>query len=148
MSEETPMSEGSGGFEVETGGELDGSIGTGRQPLAPKRDKRAERSANIKNTFGQGPGRIALFAISLILVVFMMIGIRSCTHKSAVVKSDAQVDVPGVPAADFQPLRRQAIQHRRSQIQNPITTRHPTSHRIGTDTSPVSLIRRGLISAI
>jgi intracellular multiplication protein IcmE len=100
MSEETPMSEGSGGFEVETGGELDGGIGTGRLPLAAKRDKRAERSANFKNTFGQGPGRIALFAIGLILVVFMMIGIRSCTHKSAVAKSDAQVDVPGVPAAD------------------------------------------------
>jgi intracellular multiplication protein IcmE len=99
MSEETPISEGSGGFEVETGGELDGGIGSGRQPMAPKRDKRAERSANVKNTFGQGPGRIALIAIGLILLLFVMIGIRSCTHKDVVAKSDAQVDVPGAPSA-------------------------------------------------
>lgn len=97
MNEETPMSDGSGGFEVETGGIGEGPVGVHRQPLA-KRDKKAERSANLKNTFGQGPGRIALIAIAVILLIFLTIGIRSCTHTRAPAKNDASVDVPGAPA--------------------------------------------------
>lgn len=97
MTEETSMSDGSGGFEVETGGIGEGSLGANRQPMA-KRDKKAERAANLKNTFGQGPGRIAIIAIVIILLVFMMIVVRSCTHTSARAKSDASVDVPGAPA--------------------------------------------------
>lgn len=96
MSEESTLQEGAG-FEVETGG--DEGIGVGRMPMAPKRDKKAERSANIKNTFGQGPGRVAMIAVVFLLLVFVMVGIRSCSHPKAEVKSDASMDVPGAPAA-------------------------------------------------
>jgi intracellular multiplication protein IcmE len=97
MSEEIPLPENQG-FEVEVG-DAESSIGMGRQPMAPKHDKRAERAANIKHTFGQGPGRIAMILVAIVLAVFLMIGIRSCSHKSDVAKSDASIDVPGAPAA-------------------------------------------------
>lgn len=98
MSEETPLQEGAG-FEVEAGGGAEDGIGMGRQPMALKRDKGAERAANIKNTFGQGPGRIAMIAVTVILLVFLMLGIRSCSHPKVEAKSDASMDVPGAPAA-------------------------------------------------
>ncbi len=86
------------GYEVETGTET--GIGANRQPSTTKRDKWAERRANIRNTFGQGPGRIAIFTVLLFLAIVAMVGIRSCSHKPVEAKSEASMDVPGAPTTE------------------------------------------------
>ena len=66
---------------------------------ARKRARQEERKKNLKHTFGSGPGKIALIACGLIVVLFVALGSRMLNRAPEVAPKASTINVPKAPKA-------------------------------------------------